>query len=78
MDEQLLHKKQEKLLNREEEWKVLNNGNDYLRKRDEEAQRLKLEAKEARARVNRTNEESLRKQFRQDRFQKILNHRNGN
>jgi hypothetical protein len=65
-------------LDREEEWKVLNNGNDYLRKRDEEAIRLKLEAKDARARVNRTNEESIRKQVRQDRFQKILNNRNGN
>lgn len=37
MDEQHLHRKQEKLMDKEEEWKVLTNGNDYIKKRDEEA-----------------------------------------
>jgi|LauGreDrversion4_2_1035121.scaffolds.fasta_scaffold363233_1 hypothetical protein len=64
MDEQNLHRKQEKLIEKEEEWKVLTNGNDYMRKRDEEAHRIVREAKEARVRVNRTNEESIRKHLR--------------
>ena len=78
MDEAHQLKRTEKQQDREEEWKVLTNGNDYMRKRDEESSRLKKEAQESRVKINKTNEDTIRKQMRQDKFVKILNHRNGN
>jgi hypothetical protein len=78
MDEAHLVKRTEKQQDREEEWRVLTNGNDYLRKRDEESSRLKKEAQESRVKINKTNEDTIRRQMRQDKFVKILNNRNGN
>ena len=78
MDEANMQKKTEKQFEREEEMKVLTAGNDYLRKRDEEVERLNKEAMERRVKINKTNEDTIRKQMRQEKFIKILNHRNGN
>jgi hypothetical protein len=56
---------------------LLNNGNDYIRKRDEETTQMKVEAKEVRAKINKTNDDNLRQQMRHDKLMKVLNHRNG-
>ena len=37
---------------------------------------MKVEAKETRLKINKTNDDTLRKQARQEKFMKILNHRN--
>ena len=64
-------------MDREEEWKVLNNGNDFVRKCDEKAQKKREDAKEERHKVDRTNDDTIKKHLRNDKFQMILNHRNG-
>jgi hypothetical protein len=78
MDEVNLKKKVFKNLDREEELKVLNNSDDYLRKRDYETSKLKVDAKEARVKINKTNDDTIRRHLRYDKFMKVLNHRNGN
>ena len=38
---------------------------------------MKVEAKEVRAKINKTNDDNLRQQMRHDKLMKVLNHRNG-